>query len=470
MNEALFVKYDRYADVDYYSEESSTDSSWDGDADDDSFTSAFERVKVDLQFLALNPEVDRTRRSFDRLLRVCDDASGVSELLSNASLHDSPDDDDISYESSDLTRLPEFELCEPSPEPKASAMSYNSSYVDRSDNYLQQQDEEVSQMSTQPPGLDEVTDTSTFCSYQDFSIQSLSSPKRSLASSEEIDHSIDLVRDIKERLRNIRQFSLRHSPTITKAECPQVEHVNTPQEKHTASHAFERSNPSEDVSERMEASFSRVRDIKSRLRNLENFSNQAPSLCDESSRTDEIMESSIRPCLSDQTHRMRTSACTEKCERPEPTNLNALRRKLRTMEGCRMKSSVMKSVASRESGLKSTNLVKQKQQEIHPSCDVLSEYEIAMIESNDRFADALVRISRDIMLFLFTAFCMYMIYSIKRDRELDALQMEIQKMNLVGKALTIVQQRDNWQEAIIERNSLSPFQRFFEKLYTDQLI
>ena len=101
MSVPLDIKRDRYACVNFYEDEDLDDASYDGDADDDhSFASARENVNIDLEFI-VNPTVDRTRYTFDRLIRACDDSSeGSSDLLSVASHDPSEDDDGLSYGSS----------------------------------------------------------------------------------------------------------------------------------------------------------------------------------------------------------------------------------------------------------------------------------------------------------------------------------------------------------------------------------
>lgn len=420
--EASFdLRADRYADVNYYSEASTDGHSCDGDADDDSFISAEERLQIGVEFVKLSPSVDATRRCFDRLLRVCDgededDASFASSsgLLSIAS-HDVPDDDedddDLSYASFEqIPILPNFHPILTPRLPSRSQSKFSSACT----NITSNTEEKSGEHSTTPcppsppqlPALDEITDSSTLTSNQDFSINqsSLYPDNETVSPCQEIEQSIELIQSIKTKLRNLRQLTYTHSGSKYNRDSSsnQWSLSSDPHGRNAAQRIR-----SESKTNHKPHSTQRLNEIRSRLRSLEKFS---------------TMNHSTYQSLVD-------APCKQ---------INSHVKQF-------FKSDSERTTCQLNGSTKTVAMISR------------SHNRSSMFFGTDNFAQTLMRISRELMLFLFILSCLYLLYMARRDSELNALQVQLNQVKMFERALTIVHERQLWRHG---RRS-GPLRRFF---------
>ncbi len=670
------IKSDRYAHVNYCSEESNEDASYDGDADDDhSFASAREKVEVDLEFI-VNSTVDRTRYTFDRLLRICaddededededddnkednkeyynigindsngndnDDASSAtssSEELLSVATHDptseDDDDDDLSYASYETLQGPLL-VGKYEGSPKASSVSASprarararvhledsinstnthnissitstctSSAGDTSNpndvvvrkgpkNYPQQQQQQdrhrvyrslgspsspisPSSSSSDPPALDELTVTSnTYCSNQDCSVSSVASVvsiatstatptqrkiaalNRKVSAIQEIDNSIETIREIKARLRGLRRFSVEHHHHHYSQKTQNITGHNgyghgysngygygyeTPQKSQSFFHSnySTRSNNSaqEDCSSspspsssakttstgaahtsmllgkkchsspndhvtsqastknNLENAFDRVKEIKSRLRSLEKFSSRKVQVLGENVKSEAHVvkgdsvdvDSADSADSADSTILMipKSSETNENASQDannkSPIRENKQRNIKTTTKSCSEESSCC-SLSSSFQGINNavTSLIpyrdelkmnivdrmRQQHRTEYPSSssspfNVLTEYEAAMLRASDNMVEALLKLSREVLLFLFALFTIYILYLTKRDRDFNSLQLELHQMKMFARAITIAHEKKQWRTSSVAmaRKVQGPLRRFF---------
>ena len=412
------LRADRYADVNYYSEVSTDGHSCDGDADDDSFISAEERVQIGVEFVKLSPSVDATRRCFDRLLRVCDgeeedDSSFASSsgLLSIAS-HDVPDeeegDDDLSYASFEqIPILPNFHPILAPRSPSKSRSKFNSECTQTTSNIV----EKCGQHSTiqcppppQLPALDEITDSSTFASNQDSSINqsSLYPDNETVSPCQEIEESIELIQSIKTKLRNLRQLTHTRSGSNDNRDSCSNQWSSSRDIDERYTHTIR----SESKTNHKQHSTQRLNEIRSKLRSLEKFSTvnhtTYQSLVD-------------TPCRQINSH------------------FKQFLRSGNDRTSCQLNDSRGVALISR------------------------SHHRSSMFLGTDQFAQTLMRISRELMLFILILSCLYLLYMSRRDSELNALQVQLNQVKMFERALTIVHERQLWRHG---RRS-GPLRRFF---------
>lgn len=572
MKDTFNIKRDRYAYVDYYSEESSVDLSCDGDADDDSFVSATERVRIDLSFLELSPTVERTRHNFNQLMRVCsdDDSSTMScDLLSIATAKGNLNDDDLSYGSA-VENLPSLssgtltEKCRG--RGKYDWRNLNKSSV--SINYSLPREMLCEDYSQSPSVIEISTDTSTLCSNQDFSVRTNNSEKTFSTCSDDIDYSIDLVKNMKRRINSLRRFPSDLSTTHGSSDS------KTTLNSSLGADDFDDDNLSSQyqigqgkcgsicsssVSPVMTKN-ERLIEIKSKLRNLENLKKKLPyqqgstgysdglNRPEESAPVEDLVSPSNNEkqgCKKTQDRMkdirvLRASLCSiegsrmsligargtdsvatapagkyirsgkkrQQLPQQSPHQIQERSRskkdlgtRLLSMEGCRMMSlrdarqdchrtpsedikstsmcsleegrrtssqdvrnkMVMVSHCSRQLSM-SSQLSNYSEEFVVSSqlSNPLQQIHDAMIMRNDKIAETILRISREVMLLIFVLALIYILYSSRRNVELDAIQAQAYQMRLFEKALVIAHQQKNIVgEAVLQERQPGPFRRFF---------